>query len=495
MKLRLSAFLCCALLSGTIAPASADTFLAEGVNADSLASSTRFYDGGKGNVGWTNYNYTRAAYNIYANTGKDLSIFGDLAPAIVKPEYSSTLDFSNLTSDNGHCWAYTSANMIQHWQSYYGVFANKVGTQDAKAPVHGLNYDQSYMEQLGGTQSLKLNKLFYDSFDGATGGSTNKAFGWYLYGENDWGGQLDKTSAPGYFRQYFSGYNDTHYTVNVQNITNLSDFSDNVKTHFGFTETSENVWEQTTKGQIMHLELSKSGSSHAITCYGFDTDEEGNITALYIVNSDDDGYQLEKVYGKYETDGPYNYWFALYTDEDCTETYRDWRVTGLSSVNTPQVLKDMLAEYEKGNLTWMGKLESWTNDFAAADPNELPTDDTGWMVYAGTGSEHAGYYNSYYSTGRGVEFNDSAAAGTVAVGDDITVSSMLVKNSELAYRFEGDGKSITTDSFTREGTGELVFDGVKLTTATATLGAMSVSMSCTSPARSMLTASRFRPTA
>ncbi len=479
MKLHLpssfrAALVACMACAATV---SAETYIAEGVvlNADKtvdVSASNRFYDGAKGDWGWTTTNITNAAYQIYSQNGKDLSVFGDLAPAITVPEYSMSLNFSNLTSDSKQCWAYTSANMIQYWQTYYGVFANKARTENRNDPVHGLNYDQQYMTQLAGTQSLKLNKLFYDSFENiGSGNGPGRTFGWYLTKENGWGGQKDNTSSPGYFDQYYESYQDTSTYTTTGSLwaSSMNVLSDSIKGHFGYTKNADGVWEQTTKGQIIHLELTGSGS-HAITCYGFETDANGDITAFYIVNSDDTSYNLEKVYTKFNQTSYGEGQITLYYDEACTQSWRGWTVTGWSSINTPEVLKSMLAEYEKGNLTWMGNLSSWTNTAAVtADVNELPTDETGWMTYAGTGTEHAGYYNTYYTTGRGVEFNDAATSGTVNVAEDITVPSMTVNNNSLTYEFKGEGQTITVDSFSKKGTAATTFKGVNLVAGTATL--------------------------
>ncbi len=491
MKLHLpsllrTAVLACAACGSTLYAAD---YIAEGVNISqivdrydeynyyvskevqlNLDTSTRFYDGGKGRD-WDNFE--AAAYQVYAQNGYNLNVFGDLADSITKPEYKNELDTSKLTNDSGHCWAYTSSNMLQYWQTYYGVFAKKAGDPTTSAPVHGLNYDSAYMETLGGTQSLKLNKLFYDGFEGTAGGNALKAFSWYLYGEPGLSGAVDTTSAPGYFKQYFNANNETHTTVNALNLSSLEAMSDSIKQAFGYTQQN-GEWVQTTKGQIMYLELSKSGGSHAITCYGFETDDNGNIKALYVVNSDDAQFELVKVYTKFVSEGTSNK-LSLHYDEECYGflTYGDWRVTGWSTINTPEVLKTMLAEYESGALTWMGNLGSWTNTPAvAADVNVLPTDATGWMTYAGTGTEHAGYYNSYYSTGRGVEFNDTASSTTVAVAEHIAVASMAVNNSEKDYSFNGGEttKVITiSGDFTKTGTGALEFSGVKLVANSASV--------------------------
>ncbi len=471
MKLRLSSLLRSALAASMACAAtvSADTYLAEGVNADDLASSTRFYDGDKGK-NWNESLIVTEARKIYNAANKDMSVFGDLASSITTPEYTylSSSHFSNLTNDSGHCWAYTAANMLQYWQTYYGVFARKAGDTTTAAPVYGLNYDREYMSRLAGTQSLKLNKLFYDSFAN-TGSDPSKAFKWYLQGING-NNQTDASSAPGYFAQYYASDEAastyTNFYPNYEGSRTLSEISDLMKASLGYTQNADGTWTQTTKGQIMHLDLAGT-TSHAITCYGIETDANGDISALYVVNSDDGTYNLEKVYCQLASNG-----LVLYYDEDCTQAWRsNFRITGWSSINTPEVLQNMLAEYESGARTWMGNLESWTNTAAvAADIDVLPTDETGWMVYAGTGTEHAGYYNSYYSTGNAVEFNDAASSGAVKVAENISVSSMEVNNSTLDYTFSGgeEGKTITVDTFTKTGNASVVFDNVKLVAGSVT---------------------------
>ncbi len=168
--------------------------------ADIASDATnRLYDGGKGRDWRT---FASAAYGVYEENDKDIKVFGSLAPNIT--EGNGSLGFTNLMDDSGHCWAYTGSNMIQYWQSYYGVFANKVGETKNPTPVHGFNYDTAYAATLGGTQQLQLNKLFYDKWNGSYGGTTSTAFDWYLGGQNDSTNLLDKNSG-GYFKQYFKG--------------------------------------------------------------------------------------------------------------------------------------------------------------------------------------------------------------------------------------------------------------------------------------------------
>ncbi len=477
MKLHLPALLCSALLACMAASPSAhaDTFTAEGVTVTgstysylgdsyttvaTLGSDTnRFYDGGKGTY-WDGYNsVVRAgAVELFEASGNSFSFLGDLQTRIPASSSSSCTasSFQNLTDDGQLCWAYTSSNVLQYWQSYYGVFAKKAGDTSKAAPIHGYTYDEANLSKLGGTQSLKLNMEFYDKWKN-TGGTSQAALAWYLGGLSSESLENPKAASGGYFATYFpDATQSTDYTTYHWGGDSYERFSANLKTLFGQDDG--------TKGQIVHLDLWSSGyTGHAVTCYGYETDADGNITAVYIANSDDQAHGLIKLTVKWEAMS--NGTGAVLYDGDYKWTYagKDWRITSMNAIDTPDVLKSMLAEYESGNQVWMGNLESWTDPITVeADVNVLPTDETGWMVYAGTDTEHAGYYNAYYSNERGVEFNDDALSSTVKVAEDIAVTSMEVNNSEKDYVFSGEGQTIRTVSLTKTGTGALEFDGVKL---------------------------------
>ncbi len=481
MKLRLPSLHCSALLAcmACTATVQADTYLAEGINRADLIASERFYDGGKGSYfsdAWSTF-IANAMELFYKNNQKDNSFqylgkLYDRIPADYQENFDRYSAFSNRTNDGGHCRAYTSGNLLQYWQTYYGVFSKKADTL-----THGHTYDKAYLEKLGGTQSLNINMAFYDSGKD-TGGEVQYALSWHLGGVNGYSGLKNPSAeAPGYgyFKEFFPDAQTTsgcNTTTNIHSGVSLADFSHSIKTQFGYEKQLDGSYQLTTKGQILYLELGGVGiaGSHAITCYGFETDADGNVTALHVTNSDDQAYELftltvkktDKGYQLYDASGALTWNYAG----------KNWQIFGFSSIATPQVLKDMLAEYETGKLTWMGNLEAWTNSPAvAADVNVLPTDATGWMTYAGTGTNHAGYYNSYYTEGRGVEFNDEATSGSVCVAEDITTPSMSVNNNTLAYIFDGGEtvKTITVNEFTKTGSGSVQFTKVNLDASTVQL--------------------------
>ncbi len=119
----------------------------------------------------------------------------------------------------------------------------------------------------------------------------------------------------------------------------------------------------------------------------------------------------------------------------------------------------MLAEYESGELVWTGKADTWTVN---TNTEELPDDAAGWVAYAGSNTEHAGNYHSYFSAGRKVLFDDNAASGKVSLGEDISTSALTINNNELAYSFDGAGHSLTTGAFVKQGSGAVVFSNLHL---------------------------------
>lgn len=132
----------------------------------------------------------------------------------------------------------------------------------------------------------------------------------------------------------------------------------------------------------------------------------------------------------------------------------------------------MLADYETNPLTWTGTLDSWknveTSDYTRAD--QLPTDATGWKIFAGKGEAHAGYHSSYYDKNRAVLFDDVAQSDDVSLGESISVPAMRVDNSAVDYKFSRNGFSLSAQDFQKAGTRDAVFENISLSvTGTATV--------------------------
>lgn len=180
----------------------------------------------------------------------------------------------------------------------------------------------------------------------------------------------------------------------------------------------------------------RTNQSHALTCYGIDFDADGNITALYTSDSDDGTFQLSRHALRNTTyNGKEAYWLW---DEGAYAP--QWYLYLVDYIDTPDELKKMLADYETNPLTWTGTLDSWknveTSDYTRAD--QLPTDATGWKVFAGEGEAHAGYYSSYYDKNRAVLFDDVAQSGDVSLGENAVLE---IGGEEKSYTLERNAKN------------------------------------------------------
>ncbi len=464
MKLHLPSLLRAALLACFAIPSTlyADTYTVEGINVGDITSSDRFYDGGKGYY-WT----WSVAPNAFKKYG-DYEWLGELYNR-VPIEYHGTQSefnddaFRNLEDDANTCWAYTSANIVQYWQSYYGVFYR--GTEELP---YGLTYDKKDLVLTGGTQSLEVNMAFYDSFAN-DGDNLATALQWYMGGiaEPQWTTMRPGYLPAGYFAEYWG--NSTQWWDyaeyrDVYSDTTAKEFASYVADALGYVASASNTYELSIRGQISYLGLTATddGAGHAITCYGFETDANGNIVSVQVTNSDDRKYELFTLYVKKGDVG-----FLLYTDAACTELWvyssTNWYVDSIASIITPEPLQKMYAEYTSAEtpLVWTGTSSEWGGAADTFTTDELPTASTGWTVYVDDGgSEFAGDYATYFADGRKVEFGD--IGGSISLARDIRVSSMSVANDTADYAFSGNGWKLTSESLSKTGAGGLSFDAVEL---------------------------------
>ncbi len=456
MKLHLPTLLRAALLACLAFPSTlwATSYLAEGVNKDNVMASDRFYDGGKGYY-WGLPGAMPVADPFVANA----SMY--------------------LYDDSGHCWAYTTANAIQYWQTYYGVFSDK-----ADELPYGHTYAKRYFETTGGTQSLEVNMAYYHNWLDE-GGTMYAALPWYMGGEVLYSELMRPGySSVGYFSSYFDRMSggtiirDNPYmeTEFIDASSPKSSFDDAVTRLLGYTRKADGSYELTNKGQLLYLGMTGfdyvTSGGHAITCYGFDTDEAGNVTALWVVNSDDCSYEIFKLYVK-----RINVGYALYTDAACQKLWRyagmAWYIDEISTIKTPEVLQDMLAEYSDTSkpLYWNGGTREWGGKAGVATTEELPTKATGWEAVAGTGTTHAGFYASYYDGARPVVFDDRAeSSGTaISLASHVTTPSMSVANSAVSYSINGAGYSLTATSLSKTGSADIHFSNVALNASQTTI--------------------------
>ncbi len=512
MKLHLPAVLLSALMAlCAICHAAATVYLPDDVQT----GDAHFYDMGKGFVSWNVVSYEREEYmkglagaeQLWNESGSSAFLGATLYKHLESSyrdgkEFNekafrgrTVLDDNNvwvttppkevLIGDSVLCWAYAGTNVIQYWQSEYGVFYRNAATKGELK--HGYTYDKEHLGTLAGTQSLNIGMLFYDNWSDLNG-DVSYALGWYMDGRyTNYGGSQLTGSAPG---GYFSDYKNTFVGKTAVAQQKIGDNILTLQTHLssllGYSENGQ------VDGHIAAMSIGyTSGGGHGLTIYGYETDANDHIIKLYIADSDDDTYGLRELYVQRVENLEYIVSYAdgssatfiddklcLYWDssvkEDGTRTFSNpynggAYIDSLYGINQSTTLQNMRAEYDTDALVWSGgDGVVWKNDSATAEADVLPTDSSGWKVEVdgtGIGEAYRGDYASYFvsttDAARDVVFNDTASSGTVNLGEDVVVGSMSIANSTKDYTFSGN-HSITADSFSKTGSGSATFTDTDL---------------------------------
>lgn len=425
-------------------------YIAEGVSATfsdgviifgrtEIANSTRFYDSQKGWVGAGRYD------------------------------------------DSYMCWAHTASNMIQYWQSYYGVFC--------KSDVSTLPYGSDYKRELYNamnpsnspviTDPMRLNvmKALYNSGFSNMGGEVATGTNWFFTWVDSQGG---------YYSEYFGAIhngqsNPLGHTATITGVNSLSTLKSALLPALGLTE-SNGTYTQTESGLIAHLNVTDGSNPHTLTCYGLTMNADGSIKSVIIADSDDcklrptdpntsfsgpEGTYMPKLtqlYVKVDENGK----LMLFSDEACGTPFisgYSYYVAGITQINTPEVLQNMLAEYSdvaNEAQVWNGNSNEWKAQVATTE--ELPTESTGWDVLVdgdNIAEEHRGYYHAYSTDGRAVVFgahgmNGRTSTQIITVSGTVTPGAITVENGGDYHLKAGTGAAIA-------GTGDVaVNNGGKL---------------------------------
>lgn len=183
------------------------------------------------------------------------------------------------------------------------------------------------------------------------------------------------------------------------------------------------------------------------------------LESLEVTNSDDLTYGLFTLYIKHEN-GSY---FA-YEDKACTKKWiyseLEWELESVASIDTPDVLLQMYADYTSGDvpLVWTGAKDTWTATGHRSTGDALPGDDTGWDVQL-AGS----YFHSFADDTRKVLFDDHSTSGEVQVKGQVSTPEMLLANETLSYSFDGtNAATIKAERFDKTGRGKAAFSNVGL---------------------------------
>lgn len=182
-----------------------------------------------------------------------------------KGSYSS--DESAYVKDTVMCWAAASSNMIQYWQDQYGDYVVQ-GTPDG--------YSTNSFGQPDGTRYLAVYETFLSNAQQDNSGWHETALNWWFSGEEteqlaNKAGYVTAGNAP------VVEAVDFFYGASVEKLKGVLDA--------GFAAGGQavglNIWQE-YPSDFLH-----NSRYHAITCWGYETDAEGKLTALHLTDSDD----------------------------------------------------------------------------------------------------------------------------------------------------------------------------------------------------------------
>lgn len=395
-----------AVLLSLLTAASADAVIVEGVDVNNVAASERFFDSGKGYY-FRDNSSDMSQYFLTRYRSQGASFMGAWQSYLQTGTTTRAIT-QKLQDDANTCWYQVASNCIQYWQTYYGIFSSTPGTP------YGYAYDKQHVSGLGGTLSLNVGKYFYDHTENQ-GGNGAFAFDWYFRG-NALQANLFDTNTGGFYQDWFAGVDAFHQTYWEKGAVTLTQFSESVRGALS------------RQGTLVELGISAAPGGHALTLYGYEEDENGMLTSLYVTNSDDEQYEIFELFVG-EKDGK----LMLYTDKELTTAWTyasasDWYIDVVEYMNTPEALVEARRQYDTKALQWTGEKTEWNPaDADEATPDVLPS-GTGWGVEAG-----GKVYASWYEAGRDVAFTDAASSGEVTLAADVSVPNMRVENRTLEY--------------------------------------------------------------
>lgn len=501
--MKLTSLAVLSLLAALACPIFATDFIVDRVNKEDVIASEFFFDSGKGSY-WEYpptgdpkaYNDFKTVWesNAKVNGVSDMSFLGDwgkigdtrgtvnqagitYATAYGIDEYavSQLVGTANgISNDGSMCWAHAAANVLQYWQSYYGVFStNKPNLQLGYAVK-----DKDTAIALGGTQSLKLTKWFYTAGKNG-GGDVCRAMLSYIgnssacmYNNQTAGTFADCYGAASGYEIYQAGSaksqsfeakgNNDVFTLQGNT---LSEKLTSLTLQALDCEIRDGQVVQRSYGNIAEFAIYPSDFSftaHSLTLYGFGIDDTGLIDKLYYADSNDQRFQLQTYYIKLGKHGDKEHLFLYDSpDQETSVTY----FTSLSFIRTPSNLKEKGRQYWDGDLEWSGTGENgstWKQGAGMGSNAEaLPDGKTGWRVLVdGT------YYDSYFDENRNISFKD---AGDVTVEGKIRAGAIKISSGATKFLAADADSSI-------DGTGNVtISDGASLE-ACLNLGERAVSV-------------------
>ncbi|MDO5449623.1 MAG: hypothetical protein Q4F30_01910 [Akkermansia sp.] len=279
------------------------------------------------------------------------------------------------------CWAAAASNVIQYWQDTYYNFRDQ-GTDPAMGVTTG------YTEPAG-TDSLAVYDELLASWTESSG-YVYSAYSWWMTGGRyvPYGSSLKDENSGGYYTKIF-GSTQPAYASGLQDASFYSLFIDKgLKTNKSIIDsTLQKAF--STQGQAVNLSVCHNdryySGMHAITCWGYETDDKGNITGLIVTDSDDKQYGAIILTLKEEADGTvtigndrYGSWYSMYN-------YMLYDVSYIDTPETSHTTGKKVAE--RASQTSVASISDQVNQTCTLTQSATFTDSTlciGGGTYEGT---------------------------------------------------------------------------------------------------------------
>lgn len=206
----------------------------------------------------------------------------------------------NLTPDGMMCWAATAANLMHWWIAQNKKYVDLYGER-YKGPVYDYPLDKP--------QESDIFQCYVDAFDDKAG-KIDDGINWFIHGKVP---SYPKLLAPynyaGYFKDVFP-----EGVLLGKNIGGLSKEN--------FNETIKDAL-QNKKG--IGIVIGPANKSHAVTMWGAEFDENGDVSYIYMADNNDRDYfeqwkvgclRLQIVYETYPEGGSYTCFKSGYIEDN-----------------------------------------------------------------------------------------------------------------------------------------------------------------------------------
>lgn len=238
---------------------------------------------------------------------------------------------ATITSDEWYCWAAAASNTVQYWQDfYYGNF------DEGKTVPNGIAESNVYSDPAG-TTYISVYQEALKRGERDTPGNPEDFYAWWVKGGVVDGALGEK---PAYYGTLFTDVETPTSTITGvewgagPSLAQLTEFITNAFA---------------TEGQAVSLTISGT-ASHAISCWGYELDDNNQLSSLLLTCSDDKRFTVFRVdvqerdcYSDMSGEGVlmgFKNQVSLLTDEEAGYYGHDWSwITAACVLQTPAKAK------------------------------------------------------------------------------------------------------------------------------------------------------------